>query len=108
MDSLVIAAATLAATLLFFLGTPILLIISLWVMAVQLQVGYPLAAIGSTMFEGLNSFSLLAAPLFILTGDLITAGGISRRLVDFSLAVLGWMPGGPAIASISACAMFAA
>src|SRR3546814_10544625 len=60
------------------------------------------------MCEGLNSFALLAAPLFILTGDLISAGGIARRMCDFALAILGWLRGGLGMASIAACGMFAA
>src|SRR3546814_19465412 len=60
------------------------------------------------MCEGLNSFALLAAPLFILTGDLISAGGIARRMCDFALAILGWPRGGLGMASIAACGMFAA
>lgn len=108
MEGLVVFAATTAAAALFLLGMPILLIIGLWVVAVQLSTDYPMASIGSTMFESLNSFSLLAAPLFILTGDLISSGGIARRMVDFSLAVLGWVRGGLGIAAIGACAMFAA
>ena len=107
-DAVVITLLTLAAMTLFATGTPLMLIIGLWVIGMQLIFDFPLANVGSSMFEGLNSFALLAAPLFILTGDLISAGGIARRMSDFALAILGWLRGGLGMASLGACGMFAA
>ena len=100
--------ATVLAVALFVLGTPIFLVMGLWVLAAHLIEGYPLANIGNGMFEGLNSFALLAAPLFILTGDLIAGGGIAKRITDFTLALLGWLRGGLGMASLTACGIFAA
>jgi C4-dicarboxylate transporter DctM subunit len=108
LETVLVILVTLAAFALFALGSPLLVIMGLWVVGMQLIVDFPLANVGSSMFEGLNSFALLAAPLFILTGDLISAGGIARRMSDFALAVLGWLRGGLGMASISACGMFAA
>lgn len=99
---------TLFAGLLFVFGSPILLIMATWVLGAHLVYDFPLQNIGSSLFEGLNSFSLLAAPLFILTGDLIAGGGIARRMTNFSLAVLGWLRGGLGMAAIMTCGMFAA
>ncbi|MEX0729768.1 MAG: TRAP transporter large permease [Aquisalimonadaceae bacterium] len=99
---------TLFAGLLFVFGSPILVIMSIWVLGAHLIYDFPLQSIGSSLFEGLNSFSLLAAPLFILTGDLIAGGGIARRMTNFSLAVLGWLRGGLGMAAIMTCGMFAA
>lgn len=100
--------ASLCGAALFFLGTPIFLVMGLWVLAAHLILDYSLANIGNGMFEGLNSFALLAAPLFILTGDLIAGGGIARRITDFTLALLGWLRGGLGMASLTACGIFAA
>ena len=107
-DPVLITLLTLAAVTLFATGTPLLLIIGMWVIGMQLIFDFPLANVGSSMFEGLNSFALLAAPLFILTGDLISAGGLARRMSDFALAILGWVRGGLGMASLGACGMFAA
>lgn len=107
-DPILITLLTLVAFVLFATGTPLMLIIGLWVIGMQLIFDFPLANVGSSMFEGLNSFALLAAPLFILTGDLISAGGIARRMSDFALAILGWLRGGLGMASLGACGMFAA
>ena len=107
-DPVFITLLTLAAVTLFATGTPLMLIIGMWVIGMQLIFDFPLANVGSSMFEGLNSFALLAAPLFILTGDLISAGGLARRMSDFALALLGWVRGGLGMASLGACGMFAA
>ncbi len=107
-DATFITLLTVAAFFFFVVGTPLMLIIGLWVIGMQLIFDFPLANVGSSMFEGLNSFALLAAPLFILTGDLISAGGIARRMTDFALAILGSIRGGLGMASLAACGMFAA
>ena len=107
-DPVFITLLTLAAVTLFATGTPLMLIIGMWVIGMQLIFDFPLANVGSSMFEGLNSFALLAAPLFILTGDLISAGGLARRMSDFALAILGWVRGGLGMASLGACGMVAA
>src|SRR5687768_1657890 len=47
-----------------------------------------------TMISGVSSFTLLALPLFILSGLIMNAGGISARLFEFARALVGWMRGG--------------
>ncbi len=108
IDGTLVVLVTVAAFALFALGSPILIIMGLWVVGMQLVIDFPMANVGSSMFEGLNSFALLAAPLFILTGDLIGAGGIARRMSAFAMAILGSLRGGLGMASIGACGMFAA
>ncbi len=93
---------------LFLLGVPIFLVIGYWVVGVSLVIDFTLANIGVTLFEGLNFFGLLSLPLFILTGDLIAAAGIARRLADFAHACLCWMRGGLGLATIGSCGLFAA
>lgn len=60
------------------------------------------------MVSGLNSFTLLAVPLFILVGDLMDKGGISKRLTDWARSILGGLPGGMGVVAIVSCAIFAA
>ncbi len=55
-----------------------------------------------------ESFSLLAIPLFILSGILMSGGGISKRLVNFFEKLMGFLPGGLAIVGIVACVFFGA
>lgn len=106
--STLITAATAVCALLFVFGSPMLLVMGFWVVAAHVAYGFPLQNLGSSMFEGLNSFALLAAPLFILTGDLIGGAGIARRIIEFTLSALSWLRGGLAMASITASGFFAA
>jgi tripartite ATP-independent transporter DctM subunit len=83
------------------IGIPILLSIALigFVgMAMLRDVVMPLFA--QKMFAQLDSFTLLAMPYFILAGSIMTAGGISRQLVDFARALVGHFRAGLAHASI--------
>lgn len=108
MDGFWITLISLGVTVLFLLGVPIFLVIGFWVIGVSLVIDFTLANIGVTLYEGLNFFGLLALPLFILTGDLIKAAGIAKRLSDFAYSILGWLRGGLAMAALGACGMFAA
>ncbi len=58
--------------------------------------------------EMLTKQEFLAIPLFMASGAIMTAGGIAGRLVDFAKALLGWLPGGLAVAAVFACMFFAA
>lgn len=107
-DGFLIALITTGITVFFLLGVPIFLVIGLWVVGVSLVIDFTLANIGVTLFRGLSFFGLLALPLFILTGDLINAAGIAKRLSDFSYSVLGWMRGGLGMSTLGASALFAA
>jgi C4-dicarboxylate transporter DctM subunit len=108
MDGWLIGLVSIGVTILFILGVPIFLVIGFWVVGVSLIIDFTLANIGFTLYEGLNFFGLLALPLFILTGDLINAAGIAKRLSDFAYSMLGWLRGGLAMASLGACGLFAA
>jgi len=60
------------------------------------------------MAGGLDSFTLLAIPLFILSGQLMGQGGIARRLIEFAKAVVGMLPGGLAFVNVISCTLFGA
>lgn len=108
-DGTLITFMSLGATVLFMLGTPVLLVIFYWVVGCSFIIDLPLDNTGAEMLNVFNKgFALLAMPLFILTGDLINKSGIARRLSDFAYACLGWLRGGLAMASIGACGLFAA
>ena len=64
--------------------------------------------IGITAFGAIDSFPLLAMPLYILTGDLIAHSGIAQRLVNFSRTLIGWLHGGLGVTLILASGFFAA
>ncbi len=107
-QGMLIGLVSLGVLLLFLIGVPIFLVIGFWVVGVSIIIDFTLANIGFTLFEGLNFFGLLSLPLFILTGDLIAAAGIAKRLADFAHSCLSWMRGGLGLATIGSCGLFAA
>lgn len=107
-QGMLIGLVSFGVFLLFLIGVPIFLVIGFWVVGVSIIIDFTLANIGFTLFEGLNFFGLLSLPLFILTGDLIAAAGIAKRLADFAHACLSWMRGGLGLATIGSCGLFAA
>lgn len=70
--------------------------------------GTNLSIIIQRMFSGTGSFTLLAIPFFVLAGNLMSAGGISRRMVNLCNSFLGHIPGGLAMVAVATCAFFAA
>ena len=104
-----ITLISIAVTVLFMLGVPVLLVIAYWVIGCSFVIDLTLDNMGATLSDVFtDGFALLAMPLFILTGDLINKSGIARRLSDFAYSCLGWVRGGLAMASLGACGLFAA
>jgi TRAP transporter, DctM subunit len=60
------------------------------------------------MVRSIDSTTLLAIPLFIFAGKVMERGGISRRLVDLSYSIFGWLPGSLAMVTVLSCMFFAA
>jgi len=69
--------------------------------------GMPLSAMAQKVFEGLNSFPLMALPFFILAGNIMMNGGISNRLINFANALVGGIRGGLGVVSILTSMLFA-
>lgn len=68
----------------------------------------PLVLLARSVVTGADSFPLIAVPLFVLAGDLMQHGGMSRRLVAFANALIGHIRGGLAYVNVLACVFFAA
>ncbi|WP_320177918.1 TRAP transporter large permease [Roseovarius pacificus] len=68
-----------------------------------------MASIAQTLFEAFEGhFTLLAIPFFILASSFMTTGGVAQRIIRFSIACVGHLHGGLAIAGVFACMLFAA
>lgn len=68
-----------------------------------------LASIAQTLFQAMaGHYTLLAIPFFVLASSFMSTGGVARRIIRFSIALVGHLPGGLAIAGVFACMMFAA
>ncbi|MDC7240380.1 MAG: TRAP transporter large permease [Spirochaetales bacterium] len=78
------------------------------VLAMVLGMNTPLVIVAQTMFGGINSFPLMAIPFFILAGNLMTAGGLSKKLVEFVNLFFSRFTGGLAMVSVGSSMIFAA
>ena len=68
-----------------------------------------LASIAQTLFQAMaGHYTLLAIPFFILASSFMSTGGVAKRIIRFSIALVGHLPGGLAIAGVFACMLFAA
>lgn len=68
----------------------------------------PLLVVVQRMFTSTDSFPLLAIPLFMISGNLMEGGGISRRFINFCDSLLGSLTGGLGMVAILTCMFFAA
>ncbi len=93
---------------LFLLNAPIGLAIGLASLgAFWVQGDLSLMMVIQRLYAGVDSFPLMAVPLFMFAGALMEAGGISMRVVRLAEALVGWLPGGLAAVAIVASMFFA-
>jgi len=81
---------------------------SILTMLFTISPGPAVTTVAQQMATGINSFTLLAIPFFILSGMLMGRGGIARRLIDMAKVIVGVFPGGLAYVNILACMFFGA
>jgi C4-dicarboxylate transporter DctM subunit len=94
---------------LLFLTLPIFASLACCVLITLLTLtDIPSVIVAQRMFSGMDNFTLMAIPFFILAADLMRFGGISQRLIEFARVLVGWVSGGLAMAGVMACAFFAA
>lgn len=72
------------------------------------NLGVSAAVVAQRIFGGLQSTSIMAIAFFVLAGNLMASGGISRRIVNFANCLIGNIRGGMGLALVLACAFFAA
>lgn len=88
---------------LFLLGVPIAVAVGFLTLLCFFLGDVPLAIVPQCLYEASANYGLMACPLFILAGKFMESGGISQRLVDFALALVGRARGGLGYASMVAC-----
>jgi len=95
---------------LMLIGVPIA--VSLGVSSILFLLAFSdtsLASIAQSFFQAMaGHYTLLAIPFFILASSFMSTGGVARRIIRFSIAIVGHFPGGLAIAGVFACMLFAA
>jgi C4-dicarboxylate transporter, DctM subunit len=93
---------------LFFSGVPITFSLGIAALLGLVTSGMPLVVVVQKLWTAVDTFPLVAVPLFILAGDVMAVGGITRRLVDFAQALVGHMTSGLAMVAVVGCMFFAA
>ncbi len=94
--------------LLFLANMPIALAIGVASLtALWLHGDLPLMMVIQRLYAGVDSFPLMAVPLFMCAGALMEAGGISRRVVQLAESIVGWLPGGLAAVAVVSAMFFA-
>lgn len=91
---------------LLLLRFPVALTLVLSSLATVFYLQIPVVVIAQQTLQGINAFSLLAIPFFILTGQLLGAGGLANRIVEFANVFVGRLPGGLSVVNSVACMIF--
>jgi tripartite ATP-independent transporter DctM subunit len=105
MDTLVLLGSFFA---LMIVGVPVAYALGLAALAGALWMDLPLDAVMIQIASGVNKFSLLAIPFFVLAGAIMAEGGMSRRLVAFAGVLVGFIRGGLSLVNILASTFFGA
>ena len=105
MDALVLIGSFI---LLMLVGMPVAYALGLAALVGAMWIDLPLDAVMIQMASGVNKFSLLAIPCFVLAGAIMAEGGMSRRLVAFAGVLIGFVRGGLSLVNILASTFFGA
>lgn len=105
MDTFVLLGSFFA---LMIVGVPVAYALGLAALAGALWMELPLDAVMIQIASGVNKFSLLAIPFFVLAGAIMAEGGMSRRLVAFAGVLVGFIRGGLSLVNILASTFFGA
>ncbi|WP_141014833.1 TRAP transporter large permease [Nocardioides sambongensis] len=108
VDPLAVTLLLGSFVLLLALRVPIALCLALSAVLEAIYLGLPLTLVSQRMVSSLDAFTLLAIPFFILSGEIMSAGGISTRLINLAGLLVGWLRGGLAMINIGASTFFGA
>ena len=99
-----------AFLLLLAMGMPVVFVLGIAaaLTLILLEPGIPITIIAQRIYDGLDSFVIMAIPFFVFAGVIMEAGGISRRIVDFASAIVGWIVGSVLMVSMVAATGIAA
>lgn len=109
MELVGVLVLILSFVILLIIGVPIAFCIgiaTLLTMLVSIPFDPAVTTVAQRMATGLDSFTLLAIPFFILAGQIMNKGGIARRLIDFAKSIVGMLPGGLAYVHVVAAMLF--
>src|SRR5699024_2945986 len=94
--------------ILLFAGVPVAIALGISVAtSIILFTEIPLSIVIQSMYSSMNSFVMVAVPLFILAGIIMDEGGIAKKIFDFARSGVGWMRGGLGHVNVLASLIFA-
>jgi len=91
-----------------FLGMPVAISLGASTMVFALLLDVPLTVVAQSAYTGIDSFTFISIPLFVLVGNLMETGGLSKRLVSFASSLFKRIPGKLGSIMVAACAFFGA
>lgn len=98
----------LSLIVLLCFGMPVAFALGLTMLVLLLvTTDLPLALLAQQMLTGADNYSLIAVPFFMLAAEIMQAGGITRRIIDFFMALIGWVRGGLAMVNVGASMVMA-
>ena len=102
-----VALSLLLVALLLVVGVPFWVCLGIGTVVMLATTGVlPLTLVGEALFEGIDSFALIAIPLFILTGDVMVRSGLAYKLLGFAEASFGWLRSGFGTSTVMGCGLF--
>jgi C4-dicarboxylate transporter, DctM subunit len=103
-----ITLSLLLVVVLLLFAVPFWVAVGLGTIALLVGTGaLPLSLLGETLFQGVDSFALIAIPLFVLTGDVMVRSGLAYKLLDFAEATTGSLRTGFGTSTVLGCGFFA-
>ena len=103
-----VVLSIMGLVLLLIVGVPFWVAMGLGTVAMLVSTqALPLTLVGEALFEGVDSFALIAIPLFVLTGDAMVRTGLGEKLLNFAEATFGWMRAGFGTSTVMGCGLFA-
>jgi len=95
--------------LLMLTGMPVSISLGLTVLTFLFAMtDVPSTSVALKLFTGIENFGIMAIPFFILAGNFLTQGGVAKRMINFTVTIVGHFYGGLALAGVLACGLFAA
>lgn len=103
-----VALSIIGMVLLLIVGVPFWVSMGLGTVAMLWATqALPLTLVGEALFEGVDSFALIAIPLFVLTGDAMVRTGLGEKLLNVAEATFGWSRAGFGTSTVMGCGLFA-
>ncbi|MDQ0115550.1 TRAP transporter large permease [Paenibacillus harenae] len=106
MNTMAVIILAVSFFVLIILRFPISITLAGSALVTMIYLDIPWIVVGQRMIQGINSFPLLAIPFFILAGQIMSAGGMATRLVNFAQLFVGAVRGGLALVNCVACMFF--